>query len=112
MLIYISSETHPLSQNTIIHHSSLMVLVVLMILDKIQQFLFEPRQNISWILTIHVSGSITPSCLLLSTLINATSVTYTWLFLSERKSLRRLLRKYQSLLQNSSLLWLSIWKVK
>src|SRR5258708_554462 len=104
MLIYISSEAHPLSQNTIIHHpslecfqhSSLMVLVVLMILDEIQQFLFEPRQNISWILMIHVSGSIAPSCLLLSTFINTTSATYTWHFLSERKSLRRLVRNYQS----------------
>src|SRR6266436_881865 len=103
MLIYISSEAHSLSQNTTIHHSSLecfqhsslMVLVVLMILDEIQQFLFEPRLNISRILMIHVSGSIAP-CLLLSTFINTTSVTYTWLFLSERKSLRRLLRNYQS----------------
>src|SRR5260370_23369234 len=88
MLIYISSEDHPLSQNTtILHsslecfqHSSLMALVVLMFLNVTHQFHLGLRQNICWSWMTHLSGSIIPSCLLLSTFISITSLTYTWLF--------------------------------
>src|SRR5260370_502632 len=88
MLIYISSEDLPLSQNTIIlhsslecfQHSSLMALVVLMFLNVTHQFHLGLRLNICWNWMIHLSGGIIPSCLLLSTFISATSLTYTWLF--------------------------------
>src|SRR5260370_39720858 len=103
MLTYIFSEDHPLSQNTtILHsslecfqHSSLIALVVLVFLNMTHQFHLGLRLNICWNCMIHLSGGIVPSCLLLSTFISATSLTYTWLFQSERKSLSRLLRNYQ-----------------
>src|SRR5260370_19968067 len=60
-------------------HSSLMALVVLMFLNMTHQFHLGLRLNICWNWMIHLSGGIIP-CLLLSTFISTTSITYTWLF--------------------------------
>src|SRR5260370_31083370 len=87
MQTYISSEDLPLSQNTTIllsslecfQYSSLMALEVLMFLNMTHQFHLGLRLNICWNWMIHLSGGIVP-CLLLSTFISTTSITYTWLF--------------------------------